>query len=163
MTPDALRRVLVRDLRALATELDAYPDDASVWARPTGIENSAGTLILHLTGNLRHFVGARLGGSPYVRDREGEFAARDLSRAELHTRIAAAIEDVERALRHLDPSQVTGEFPDAVGGIRLPVSVFLLHLVAHCGYHLGQLDYHRRMVTANPRGVGVLSPAALAQ
>jgi len=163
MNPEALRRILVRELRALATELDAYPDDASVWACPTGVENSAGTLTLHLTGNLRHFVGARLGGRPYVRDREEEFAARGLSRADLRGRIAAAIEDVERALADFDPSRLAEEFPDVVGGVRLPVGLFLLHLVAHCGYHLGQLDYHRRTVTGTAHGVGVLSPAALAE
>jgi len=72
MTIDDLSRVLVRDLRTLAAELDAYPDDASVWACPPGIPNAAGTLVLHVAGNLRHFVGARMGGTGYVRDRAAE-------------------------------------------------------------------------------------------
>lgn len=161
MTPDALRRVLLRELRTIQAELDAYPDDASVWRCPPGIENSAGTLTLHLVGNLRYFVGARLGGTAYVRDRDEEFSARDLSRDDLRARIAAAITEVDRALAHLEPGRLTAEFPDPVGGVRLSTGQFLLHLTAHCGYHLGQLDYHRRVVTGQARGVGAVAPAAL--
>jgi len=161
MSPDALRRVLLRELRTIQAELDAYPDDASVWRCPPGIENSAGTLTLHLVGNLRHFVGARLGGTAYVRDRDEEFSARDLSRHELRARIAAAMTEVDAALATLDPAVLTAEFPDPVGGVRLATGQFLLHLTAHCGYHLGQLDYHRRIVTGQSRGVGAVAPAAL--
>ncbi len=161
MNPDALRRVLLRELRTLRDELDAYPDDASVWHCPPGIENSAGTLTLHLVGNLRHFIGARLGGADYVRDRDEEFSARDLSRDELRTRIAAAMTEVDGALANLDPAALTTQFPDPVGGVRLATGQFLLHLTAHCGYHLGQLDYHRRVVTGQARGVGALAPAGL--
>lgn len=162
MTIDDLSRVLVRDLRTLAAELDAYPDDASVWACPPGIPNSAGTLVLHLAGNLRHFVGARLGGTGYVRDRAAEFAARGLSRADLRALVDAAAVEVGAALAGLDPRRLDDEFPDAIGGVRLATGRFLLHLVAHTGYHLGQIDYHRRMVTGDARGVGAVPVAALA-
>ena len=161
MDIDDLRRVLARDLRTLAAELAAYPDDASAWACPAGVPNSAGTLALHLAGNLRHFIGARLGGSGYVRDRDAEFAARGLTRAELRERIDAAAREVESALAGLDPRRMEQEFPDAVGGVRLSTGRFLLHLVAHTGYHLGQIDYHRRLVTGDPRGVGAVAVAAL--
>ena len=161
MTTDDLRRVLVRDLRSLAAELDAYPDDATVWASPPGVPNSAGTLVLHLTGNLRHFVGARLGGSGYVRDRDAEFATRGVPRADLRQRVEVAVREVEAALAGMDPGRLREEFPDAVGGVRLSTGRLLLHLVAHTGYHLGQIDYHRRLVTGDPRGVGAVAVAAL--
>ena len=162
MTIDDLSRVLVRDLRTLAAELDAYPDETSVWACPPSIPNSAGTLVLHLVGNLRHFVGARLGGTGYLRDRAAEFAARGLSRAELRAQVDAAAGEVSTALAGLDPRRMDEEFPDSVGGTRLPVGRFLVHLVAHTGYHLGQIDYHRRTVTGDARGVGAVPVAALA-
>lgn len=161
MTPDMVRRTLLRELHTLAVELDAYPDDASVWAGPPGIENSAGTLALHLVGNLRHFIGARLGGTGYVRDRVEEFAARGLARTEIRARIAAAIAEVDRVLAALPPGRLAEEFPDPVGGVRLSTGQFMLHLAAHFGYHLGQLDYHRRIVTGRAEGVGALAPAAL--
>jgi hypothetical protein len=162
MTIDDLSRVLVRDLRTLAAELDAYPDDASVWACPPGVPNAAGTLVLHLAGNLRHFVGARLGGTGYVRDRAAEFAARGLSRADLRAVVDAAAVEVRAALGGLDPRRLDEEFPDPIGSTRLPVGRFLAHLVSHTGYHLGQIDYHRRTVTGDARGVGAVPIAALA-
>ncbi len=161
MTPESVRRVLLRELGTLATELDAYPDDDSVWMCPPGLPNSAGTLTLHLVGNLRHFVGARLGGSGYVRDREEEFAARNLPRHALRARIDAAATEVGAALASCDAASLAREFPDPVGRARLGTGMLLLHLVAHTGYHLGQLDYHRRVVTGRPQGVGALAPAAL--
>ena len=162
MTIDDLSRVLVRDLRTLAAELDAYPDDTSVWACPPGIPNSAGTLVLHLAGNLRHFIGARLGGSGYVRDRAAEFAERALTRTELRARVDTAAREVRDALARLDPHRMAEEYPDPIGGTRLPTGRFLLHLVAHTGYHLGQIDYHRRVATGDARGVGAVPVAALA-
>ena len=162
MIVDDLSRVLVRDLETLVAELDAYPDDASVWACPPGFPNSAGTLVLHLAGNLRHFVGARLGRTGYVRDRAAEFAARGLSRAELREQVEAAVRDVRDALAGLAPARLAEPFPDPVGGVHLTTGRFLAHLVAHSGYHLGQIDYHRRAVTGDARGVGAVPVAALA-
>ena len=162
MTIDDLSRVMVRDLRTLAAELDAYPDDASVWTCPPGIPNSAGTLVLHLAGNMRHFVGARLGDTGYVRDRAAEFGARGLTRQDLRERVEAAIREVGDALARLEPRRLEEQFPDPVGGVRLCTGRFLLHLVAHTGYHLGQIDYHRRVVTGDARGVGAVPVPALA-
>jgi hypothetical protein len=161
MTPDALRRVLVRELRTAIAEIDAYPDDAAVWACPPPLPNAAGTLALHLAGNLRYFVGARLGGTGYVRDRPREFGARDLSRAELRAELEAALADVDRALGALDPARLAEPYPEPIGGAQLTVGLALLHVAAHCGYHLGQMDYHRRVVTGQPKGVGAMVPGAL--
>ncbi|HEY8063021.1 MAG TPA: hypothetical protein VID74_09495, partial [Gemmatimonadales bacterium] len=88
MLIDAVKRCLMRDLGGFELELDAYPDDASVWALPAGVRNSTGTLTLHGCGNLRHFIGGVLGASGYVRDRDAEFTTRDLPRVELEMLIA---------------------------------------------------------------------------
>jgi hypothetical protein len=160
-TIDSLRTILARDLRAVRRELEAYPDDASVWALPPGIANAAGTLALHLAGNLRHFVGACLGGTGYRRDRPSEFTRRDVSRAELLAGLDAALADVDRALAGLDPERAEAPFPEVIGGHTLPTSVMLLHLSAHLAYHLGQVDYHRRLVTGDGRTVGAVAVAEL--
>jgi len=65
MTPEFLARILVRDLNAVRRELEAYPDEQSVWALPPGVTNSGGTLAMHIAGNVQHFIGAVLGGSGY--------------------------------------------------------------------------------------------------
>ena len=157
-----LSRLLNRELGSLRDELLAYPDERAIWATPNGVPNSAGNLALHLAGNLRWFIGAQLGATGYVRDREAEFARRDVPRTELIAQIEAAADDVARTLASLDPSALDAPFPLEVGGLRLPTGRFLSHLVAHFAYHLGQVDYHRRVVTGSTASVGAVSLAALA-
>ena len=156
-----LRRLLARELATLRREVEAYPDDASLWAAVPGLTNSGGNLALHLCGNLRHFIGAGLGRTGYVRDRDAEFSAKGRSRAELLEEIGHAAADVEAALRDLDPARLGSPFPLAVGGIHPPTGRFLLHLLGHLAFHLGQLDYHRRAATGDPKGAGALGVADL--
>lgn len=154
-----IRTVLLRDLDGLRRELEAYPDDAAVWAMPPGIANSAGTLALHLAGNLQHFLGARLGGTGYLRDRPGEFSRRDLPRGDLLADVDRARAAVDSTLSALDPAALDVMHPDSfTDGRRVTVGVLLVHLATHLAYHLGQIDYHRRTVTgqgAVPGMVGV--------
>lgn len=154
---DYLRSIFGRDLRALKRELEAYPTDAAVWTVAPGIENSGGTLALHLAGNLRHFIGARLGKSGYVRDRPAEFGRRDAPRTELLSEVEQAAKDVDAALARLSEPDLTRPFPDAVAGHRVSVGDFLIHLAAHTGYHLGQIDYHRRLTTKSGATVGAMA------
>lgn len=156
-----LRRIFLRDFDTLADEIRAYPDEAQIWAAPPGVRNTAGTLALHLAGNMEHYLGAVLGGSDYVRDRPAEFADRDVPRREILDRIAAAREAADRTLSALDPSRLDEPFPVDVAGVRLPTGRQLMHLATHFAYHLGQLDYHRRIVTGDPEGVGAQSVPAL--
>lgn len=165
MTPPAfavhLRAMLLRDLRGLRRELDAYPDDDAVWATPLGISNSCGTLVLHLAGNLRTYVGHVIGGIAYERDRPREFSARGVSRAVLRAEIDATIDAVDRATAALTEEMLAREFPLAVGQARLNTQEMLMHCAVHLTYHLGQVDYHRRLTTSNPLTVSTVSPAEL--
>jgi hypothetical protein len=152
---------MVRDLDGFAAVLDDYPDDTSVWVVPQGMRNSAGTLAHHVAGNLRHFVGAHLGGTGYVRDREQEFAARDLSRDALRAQLITARGEVDAALRGLDPARLDQRHPAPFGTVHLPISLALVHLATHLAYHLGQADIHRRVVTGDSRPVGAMGVQTL--
>ncbi len=155
--------MLARELRTLARELEAYGDEAEIWATPTGLPNSAGTLTLHLCGNLQHFVGAVLGGTGYVRRREAEFGARGVPRAELIAQVQATIGAVEQTLGGGRSIDLSAEFPDAIGGkFRVTTGDFLIHLAAHLAFHVGQIDYHRRLLTGSPASVGVVSVPEMA-
>lgn len=156
MTPFDVRAVLLRDLASLRQELEAYPDESQLWATPAGISNSAGTLALHCAGNLQHFIGTCLGGTGYLRDREGEFGRREAPRTELVADLEAAAQVVERVLSGLDPSRLDGDFPVDFKGRTIPTGRFLLHLATHLAYHLGQVDYHRRVVTGQGALAGVV-------
>lgn len=156
---NAVRMMLVRDLRSLEREIDAYPDDESLWLTPPGISNPAGNLALHLAGNLRHFVGATLGDTGYVRNRDAEFGDRGQSREKLRAEIRAAVAEVDKTLADLDDAKMESVFPLPVGQSqkRVLTGDFLVHLAVHFTYHLGQLDYHRRLLTSGASAVETLS------
>jgi len=159
---DQLRAILLRDLRALRREIEAYPDDASVWAVPEGISNSGGTLVLHLVGNLRLFVGRVIGGDGYERDRPREFSARDLPRAELLRDIDLTLAAVDRAMPTLTAERLAAEYPMAMGAVRVNTQDLIVHIAVHLGYHLGQVDYHRRIVSRSSATVATVASAELA-
>jgi uncharacterized damage-inducible protein DinB len=154
---------MVRDLEALGEEIRLYPNEADMWKCPPGIANSTGTLVLHMAGNLRLYVGAQLGGVEYERDRPAEFSDRDIPLAELEDRIANAIDAVKKGLDALDEGELEQQYPLEVGGVRLKTGVFLTHLATHLAYHLGQVDYHRRVVTGQVEGVGAQSLTMISQ
>jgi len=158
----SLSKILVRDLQTLARELDGYAVESQIWTTPHGLKNSAGTLALHLIGNTRHFIGTVLGDSGYVRDREFEFSGQPVPREKIKAEITAAIEDITRTLAKLPDSALDSIYPIEVGKSRLITRQFLVHLTTHFGYHLGQIDYHRRLVTGNKDGVGAQSIADIA-
>ncbi len=149
--------VIVRDLKGLRRELAAYPSENDVWKLVPGIANSAGTLALHLAGNLQHFIGVVFGGTSYRRDRAAEFSRRDVARAELVAQIEAALVAVERGLAAVSDAALAAEYPERVAGYAVTTGEWLVHLVAHLGYHLGQIDYHRRLVTGHGETVGALA------
>jgi uncharacterized damage-inducible protein DinB len=146
---DALLKILERDLEKLRQEIEAYPDEESVWSVLPGTSNSAGNLCLHLAGNLQHFIGAVLGGSGYLRDREAEFSTRYLPKDRLLKEVDAARSEVVRTLSGLDPDQLAERYPVEVFGHPMTMEYFLIHLTAHLNYHLGQVNYHRRLLAGS--------------
>jgi uncharacterized damage-inducible protein DinB len=161
MLTEHLKTVITRELRALARQIQAYPDDASVWRTSPGVANSAGTLALHLAGNVQHYVGAKLGGAGYKRDRPAEFSRRDVSRTELLQEIERAIAAAEGTFPRLSERDLIADFPEPVGGRTIRTDEFLLHLATHLGWHLGQVDYHRRMVTGEAGKIGAVAVTEL--
>jgi len=162
MSTANLSRLINRELASLRDELLAYPDEKAMWEVPKGVPNSAGNLALHLVGNLRFYIGTQLGATGYVRDRDAEFAKKGVPRAEIIQGIETAADEVTRTLATLDEAQLGKVFPVEVGGNRIQTGLFLEHLASHLAYHLGQVDYHRRVVTGNAASVGALPLPPLA-
>jgi len=159
---DSIRGVLVRELRALQRELEAYGEETAIWEVPAGIPNSAGNLALHLTGNLQSFVGAILGGTDYVRDRPAEFSLRDVPRAAMILEIQRTVEVIDETLSDLPDGKLSQPFPLDFGGIRVSTLDFLIHLSTHLAFHVGQIDYHRRLVTGEQESIGPIAIPQLA-
>lgn len=145
---ESISTILLRDLDKLQKEIELYPDEASIWVIKGEIKNSAGTLVLHLCGNLQHYIGVGLGKSDYKRDRDKEFSARNVPRADLVREIGNAKNAVKTALEKASPDILETEYPLPVYDYAMTVQYFMIHLAAHFGYHLGQVNYHRRL-TAN--------------
>lgn len=165
MTPPRLAAdvtaIIDRDLRALRRELEAYPDEPRIWQEVPGLPNSTGTLALHLAGNLQHYIGARWGGTGYVRDREAEFARRGVPRAELVAEIERARAAVTAGLAAIADGTLDADYPEPIAQSWVRTGEYLVHLATHVAYHLGQVDYHRRAVTGNGEGVRALRPVEL--
>lgn len=156
---DALRTVILRDIDSTIREVEAYADDASLWRVVPGLSNSGGMLARHLAGNLHHFIGVRLGAASYTRNRTEEFTSRaepPMSRAAVVAELRTAQAAVDAAMKVLDDAALGSEFPEPVAGHRVRTSRFLVHLAAHLGYHLGQIDYHRRMQPGSQGAAGTL-------
>ncbi len=157
-----LSRLINRELASLRDELLAYPDEKLMWDMPKGLPNSGGNIALHLIGNLRFFIGTQFGATGFVRERELEFSSKDVPRAELINNIEKTADEVTRALATLDPALLEKVFPVEVGGHKIQTGLFLQHLASHLAYHLGQVDYHRRIVTGNSVSVGTIPVPPLA-
>lgn len=157
----SVRGMLLRDLAAIARTIELYPDDESLWRQPPGVPNPGGTLVLHCCGNLRHYVGAKLGDTGYVRERDAEFSRRGVSRADLLRLVQQTTEEVGRTLATLADADLDGDYPEIVAGHRVAAREFVMHLAVHLGYHVGQLDYHRRVVTGDAQSAGAAQAAEL--
>ncbi len=147
MLTKIIGELIERDLGKLKEEIEMFRNEADLWKTEGEITNSAGTLCLHLAGNLRHFFGAVQGGTGYVRDRDAEFSARGISKADLLAGIEAASADVARTITMLEDEDLERNYPIEVYGHPMTTAFFLTHLTTHLGYHLGQINYHRRLLS----------------
>ncbi len=157
MTIAIFRTMFRRDIAGVRREIEAYPDDESLWKAVPGFPNVGGTLALHLAGNLRHFFGAILGKDGSVRDRDAEFARRTVSRAEVLNSLDDALAAVEKTLAKMDDLDLQLPYPEPIAKRKVNTGVFLTHLAVHLAYHLGQLDYHRRVASKDERGIDAVS------
>ncbi|PRB06556.1 DinB superfamily protein [Chryseobacterium sp. MYb7] len=146
MITESIRSLFNRDLNKLKIEIEAYQNEENLWIIDKSIANSAGNLCLHLIGNINHFIGAQLGSTGYIRHRELEFSLKDVPRAELIEKIEATIAMIDSVLPQLSEEDVKKEYPLVVFESKMTTDYFLIHLVAHLDYHLGQINYHRRLL-----------------
>ena len=146
MIIETLRKLYSRDLNKLKHEIESYRSPSSIWWVDKEIPNSAGNLCLHLIGNLNTYIGAELGHTGYIRNRPEEFSLKDIPRPILIERIEQTISVVDNALAGLTEEQLNSEYPQDVEGGRVPTGYFLIHLATHLSYHLGQVNYHRRLL-----------------
>lgn len=146
MLKETLSQIFERDLNRLLTEINLYKNEDNLWVVKEGISNSAGNLCLHLLGNLNHFIGATLGHTGYVRYRDDEFSLKHIPRQDLVMNIGNCILIVKNTLKDLPEEDLEKDFPLEVFGKKDSTEFILVHLATHLTYHLGQINYHRRLL-----------------
>ena len=146
MITETLKTLFNRDLNKLKTEIESYENESSIWKIDKNISNSAGNLCLHLIGNLNTYIGAELGKTDYIRNRPLEFSLKDIPKSELIEKIEATIQVVNSTMGTLNDTDLEKIYPQIVFEKEMTTGFFLIHLATHLGYHLGQINYHRRLV-----------------
>lgn len=146
MIIDTLKTLFNRDLRRLITEIEQYNIEADIWKVKGQINNSAGNLCLHLVGNLNTYIGRELGKTGYLRNRELEFSSKDIPRQELIQKVENTIEMINQTLDNFDKNLLETEYPILVFDHKTSTEYLLVHLTTHLTYHLGQINYHRRLI-----------------
>ena len=146
MLLETLLKIFNRDLNKVKEEIKAYKVESNLWIIDKEVTNCSGNLCLHLIGNLNHFIGAELGGTGYVRKRDLEFSLKDVSRDELLRQVDETMTIVESTLNKLTPEDLEKEYRRRVFEDYMTTGYFLVHLSTHLAYHLGQINYHRRLL-----------------
>lgn len=148
MINEILIEIYERDLALLKNEISAYKNDAEMWQIRAEIKNSGGNLALHLIGNLNHFIGAVLGDSGYIRDRDAEFSLKNIPQENIIASMGETAAVIRGTISGLDIAELERTYPIEVFGRPMSTEFFLVHLATHLNYHLGQINYHRRLLAA---------------
>ncbi len=146
--PDELLFLFTRDFESLRKELHAFQPEELIWKTVDGISNPAGNLALHMCGNLRHYIGHLLGGSSYVRNRDAEFSSVNIPLSQLLALIDETQNELTHAFGRLTTARLQQPFPMEVLNRHWITETFILHLYGHFNYHLGQISYLRRFLSA---------------
>jgi uncharacterized damage-inducible protein DinB len=146
MLTENLSILFERDILKIKTEILAYKDEPKLWLTTEGIANSGGNLCLHLLGNLQHYIGGVLGNSGYIRNRPLEFSQKNIPVEKMVTIIELTVQIVTKTIRSLSAENLAADYPEKVFDHSMTTEYFLLHLLAHLNYHLGQINYHRRLI-----------------
>ncbi|MDY0988599.1 DinB family protein [Flavobacterium sp. CFBP9031] len=146
MVIESLKILFNRDLNKLKFEIESYEFEKQIWVIDKNISNSAGNLCLHLIGNLNTYIGAEIGKTGYVRNRPLEFSLKDIPKAELISKIEDTIEVINKSLDSLTEKDLEQIYPQIVFEKEMTTGFFLIHLSTHLAYHLGQINYHRRLL-----------------
>jgi len=141
-----LKELFARDLSRLAKEIGSYQKEENLWIVDKEIINSGGNLCLHLIGNLRTFIGAGLGQTGYQRNRPAEFNDKNIPINFLLQEIEDVQQMIDKTLSNLNPEDLEKEYPINVFDKPMSTTFFLVHLAGHLNYHLGQVNYHRRLL-----------------
>jgi len=143
----SLVELFIRDIEKLQKEIQLYSSDEIFWKIDNDIKNSAGNLAIHIVGNLNHFIGATLGKSGYIRQRDKEFNDKNIPRKLIIEQLDALKITIKKVILRLTENDLINDYPiNVFKKESMTTEYFLIHLFGHLNYHLGQINYHRRLM-----------------
>jgi len=151
MKKEEYRKLYRRELEKLKIEFELYRNENNIWKIDNEIANSAGNLGLHIVGNLNHFIGFALHKTDYTRNRENEFLLKNIPVKKLVSEIDLTIETIDNYLQSIDEDELKSEYPIIKFEEKASIEYLLSHLLIHLSYHLGQINYHRRIFDKDER------------
>ncbi|UQB68234.1 DinB family protein [Epilithonimonas zeae] len=146
MLSNTLISLFERDLNKVIDELNLYQSESNIWQVEGNISNSAGNLALHLVGNLKTYIGKEIGKFDYVRNRDLEFSDKNVLREKIVVDLRNTIVIIKDSLKSVSDDDLKKEYPLLVLSGKTSTEYFLVHLATHLNYHLGQINYHRRLI-----------------
>jgi hypothetical protein len=145
MLNSVLANFYERDIRKLIEEINLFKDEENLWKTGGSIRNSSGNLVMHIIGGLNHLIGATLAQTGYIRNRDQEFMIKGVARKELVDQLEKLISMINRTLNGLTEKDMETDYPIFFDKPKTSVSYVLIQLLAHLNYHLGQVNYLRRV------------------
>jgi uncharacterized damage-inducible protein DinB len=162
MAVNATDELSARVSRSIQAEFEAVRDKVrrlvqdlsndQLWQRPYPYGNSVGHLLLHLTGNLRYYIGAQIAGTGYVRDRPREFS--DLSQP-AKDEVLRAFDDALSMVVNTLARQTAEDWHrpyEAVGSPQKDRLGIFIRCAAHADHHAGQMIYLREQIVLGASG-----------
>jgi hypothetical protein len=143
MLSSILANFYERDIGRLIEEVNLFKNEENLWKTHGSIKNSSGNLVLHIIGGSNYLIGTLLAQTGYVRDRDQEFIKKGVPRSELVAQLEALSQLITQTLNAIN---LEAEYPIMFDDMNVPNSYVLTQLLVHLNYHLGQVNYLRRML-----------------
>ncbi len=146
MLSSVLANFYERDIRKLIEEVNLFKHEEDLWRTQGAVKNSSGNLVLHIIGGLNHLIGATLAQTGYVRDRDQEFIRKGVARKDLVAHLEELITMINKTVNALRQEDMEAEYPLFFDKPKTSNSYVLVQLLLHLNYHLGQVNYLRRVL-----------------
>ena len=135
-----------RDIRKLIEEVNLFRNEEDLWRTRGSMKNSSGNLVLHIIGGLNHLIGATLAQTGYIRNRDQEFIIKDVERKYLVAQLEELIAMINKTLSAITEDRMDSDYPIFFDKPKASISYVLVQLLLHLNYHLGQVNYLRRVL-----------------
>lgn len=135
-----------RDIQKVIDEINLFNDDSNIWKTSGSTKNSSGNLVLHLVGGLNHLIGTTLANTNYVRNRNLEFEQKDIERVQLIEQLKELSFMIDKTINSISEEQLNNSFPIFFDKENATIKYVLIQLLLHINYHLGQINYLRRVL-----------------